>query len=254
MNILVTGAASGIGLATAHLLHSRGHTVILWDIDSEKLEPVAQLLDVQFSCVDVTNYEQVTSATQSVITNFQTIDAVIHCAGIAHVGLFDQISIEQHQQTISVNFVGTVNVAHATIPYLKTSHGSLILIASSSSFYGSPDFATYSATKAAIIRFAEAIRLELEENNVHVGVISPHFVQTPMLEESKKSAMYDGVSFATSAEDIALHIDKMLRLRRDVSVPKLMNKLNYFLARHFPELAPSIVRSIWQRGKKRRRN
>jgi len=248
MGIIITGAASGIGLATAHLLHSKGGTVILWDINEAGLQKTAKLLNVNYAVVDVTNYQQICDA----LSQVETVDVMIHCAGIAHVGLFEKLSIEQHQQVINVNLMGTVNIAHAAIPYLKQSKGTLILTASSSSFYGPPDFATYGATKAAVVRFAEAIRLEVESDNVHVGVIAPHFVETPMLDESKKSAMFEGANYTSTADDIALEIEKALRLKKQMTVPGIMNKLNYFLSRHLPEVGSVIVRGIWQQGKKKR--
>lgn len=248
MRIIITGAASGIGLATAHLLHSKGETVILWDVNAAVKEQ-AELMKVDYAVVDVSDAE----AVRVVMAKAGGIDAVIHCAGIEHVGLFEEVPIEKQQQTVIVNLIGTLNVAHAAIASLKQSKGSLILVASSSSFYGPPEFASYGATKAAIVRFAEAIRLEWEDYRVHVGVIAPHFVTSPMLTESKKSAMFDGANFSNTPDEIALEIEMMLRKRKAFVVPNAINKLNYFLSRHLPELGPMVVRMIWKQGKKRRK-
>jgi short-subunit dehydrogenase len=248
MRIIITGAASGIGLATAHLLHSKGETLILWDYN-ESLKEQAALMKVDYAIVDVRDADAVKAAMQAA----GNIDAVIHCAGIAHVGLFEEIPIEQQQQTVIVNLIGSLNVAHAAIHPLKQSKGSLILLASSSSYFGPPEFASYGATKAAIVRFAEAIRLEWEVYGIHVGVVSPHFVTTPMLNESRKSAMFDGANFSDSPDEIAVEIERMLRTKKAFVVPNAMNKLNYFLSRHIPELGHTVVRFIWQQGKKRRK-
>jgi short-subunit dehydrogenase len=167
--------------------------------------------------------------------------------------LFEEIPIEKQQQTVMVNLIGTLNIAHAAISHLKKSKGSLILLASSSSYHGAPEFASYGATKAAVVRFAEAIRLEWEAYGVHVGVVSPHFVTTPMLNESRKSTMFDGSNFSNSPEEIAEEIARALAKRKAFVVPNAMNKLNYFLSRHIPELGPGVVRFIWQQGKKRRK-
>jgi short-subunit dehydrogenase len=248
MRIIITGAASGIGLAAAHLLHSKGEIIRLWDVSEAVIEQ-ANLMKADYALVDVRNAQAVKEA----MARVGAIDAVIHCAGIAHVGLFEDIPIEKQQQTVMVNLIGTLNIAHAAIGYLKKSKGSLILLASSSSYFGPPEFASYGATKAAIVRFAEAIRLEWESYGVHVGVIAPHFVRTPMLEESRKSAMFDGANFSNTPDEIALEIEMMLRKRKAFVVPNAMNKLNYFLSRHLPELGPTVVRMIWQQGKKRRK-
>jgi short-subunit dehydrogenase len=247
MRIIITGAASGIGLATAHLLHSKGEELILWDY-SESIKEQAALMNLDYAIVDVRDSNVVKAAMEQA----GSIDALIHCAGIAHVGLFEEISIEKQQQTVMVNLIGTLNIAHAALHPLKQSKGSLILLASSSSYFGPPEFASYGATKAAIVRFAEAIRLEWEKYGIHVGVISPHFVTTPMLDESRKSAMFDGANFSNTPEEIAREIARMLETRKAFVVPNAMNKLNYFLSRHIPELGPTVVRLIWQQGKKRR--
>jgi NAD(P)-dependent dehydrogenase (short-subunit alcohol dehydrogenase family) len=154
MRIIITGAASGIGLAAAHLLHSKGEIIRLWDVSEAVIEQ-ANLMKADYALVDVRNAQAVKEA----MARVGAIDAVIHCAGIAHVGLFEDIPIEKQQQTVMVNLIGTLNIAHAAIGYLKKSKGSLILLASSSSYFGPPEFASYGATKAAIVRFAEAIRL-----------------------------------------------------------------------------------------------
>lgn len=247
MRIIITGAASGIGLATAHLLHSKGENLILWDYN-ESLREQAALMNLDYAIVDVRD----SNAVKAAMEQAGSTDAVIHCAGIAHVGLFEEIPIEKQQQTVTVNLIGTLNIAHAAIPYLKQSKGSLILLASSSSYFGPPEFASYGATKAAVVRFSEAIRLEWEKYGVHVGVVSPHFVTTPMLDESRKSAMFDGSNFSNTPEEIAREIARMLETRKAFVVPNAMNKLNYFLSRHIPELGPTVVRLIWQQGKKRR--
>jgi short-subunit dehydrogenase len=249
MRIIITGAASGIGRATAHLLHSKGESVILWDVDEAGLKELAAIIKADYALVDVRDARMVKDAMATV----GAMDAIVHCAGIAHVGLFEDIPIEKQQQTVMVNLIGTLNVAHAAIAYLKQSKGSLIFLASSSSYFGPPEFASYGASKAAIVRFAEAIRLEWEGYGVHVGVIAPHFVNTPMLDESRKSAMFDGANFSNTPDEIAQEIAGMLRTKKAFVVPNALNKMNYFLSRHLPELGPMVVRMIWQQGKKRRK-
>ncbi|MEO1166588.1 MAG: SDR family NAD(P)-dependent oxidoreductase [Chloroflexota bacterium] len=253
MGFIITGGASGIGLATAHLLHSKGKAIMLWDTNQPTLEEQSKLLHAPCAVVDVTDSDAVMQAMQTASEQLGKITGVVHCAGVAHVGMFEDLTIKQHQQVIDVNLKGTVHIAHAAIPYLKQTQGSLVLIASSSSFYGPPDFATYAATKSGVVGLAQALRLELEDAGVHVGVVAPHFTETPMLEESKKSPMFEGANYTSTADDIAVAIDQMIRLRKATAIPGVMNKLNYFLATHLPEVGTTIVRAIWKQGKRKRK-
>lgn len=178
---VVTGGASGIGFEVAKLLHRRGAQVALWDNNRERLQTAVETEASALVCVvDVTDPAQIDAATQTLIAHWGGIDGVIHCAGIAKVGVFSDHSVEQFRRVVEVNLFGTIATAHTFIPYLKTSHGSLILLASVSGFYGSPEFAVYGATKAGILNFAQALRIELHGTGVHVGIVCPHFVDTAL--------------------------------------------------------------------------
>jgi NADP-dependent 3-hydroxy acid dehydrogenase YdfG len=106
---IVTGAASGIGLATAKLLKEHGARLMLWD-RSAQLETVANELRAPFALLDVTDVQQVQTAMENASRQLETIHGVIHCAGVLRTGLFEEIGLEAHQEIIAVNLIGTLNV------------------------------------------------------------------------------------------------------------------------------------------------
>jgi short-subunit dehydrogenase len=178
---IITGAASGIGLSVARRLKAEGAWLALWDANAEGLRALAPELGAARSTVDVTQLEAVRSALAEAKALLGGIDGMFHAAGILNAGLFEQVEVEAHRQVAEVNLFGTINVAHAVLPCLRQSRGSLVLMASSSAFYGPPEYAVYGATKAGVLNFAQALRAELSGSGVHVGVVSPLFVATPML-------------------------------------------------------------------------
>ena len=181
-NFVVTGAASGIGLATARLLYQRGARLALWDRDADGLGKIAAELDAHTITVDVTQPESVESAMAKSIDHLGKLDGLVHAAGILNAGLFDQKQIDSHRSVVEVNLFGTVNVAYAALPHLRLTCGSLVMVASSSAFYGAPEYAVYGATKAGVLSFAQSLRLELDGTGVHIGVVCPLFVSSPMID------------------------------------------------------------------------
>lgn len=181
-NFIVTGAASGIGLATARLLHHQGARLALWDQSAEALEQVATELSACACPVDVSQPASVRAAMEASLAFLGSLDGVIHAAGILRAGEFEQIEVDAQRRIIEVNLFGTINVAFAALPALRQSRGSLIMLASASAFYGSPEYAAYGATKAGVLSFAQSLRVELAGTGVHVGIVCPLFVSSPMLK------------------------------------------------------------------------
>jgi NADP-dependent 3-hydroxy acid dehydrogenase YdfG len=184
---LVTGASSGIGAATARRLHEDGWKLFLWDVTEGPLKETAERTNASWSVVDVTDTEAVRSALNSIDSN---LDAVVHSAGVLHIGLATDMPAEQHRRMIDINLWGTVNVVTAVLPKLKAAGGMLVMMGSTSAFYGPPEYASYGATKAGVLSFAQALRIELHDTEVDVAVCNPMFVAGPMLDNLPSSSRY----------------------------------------------------------------
>lgn len=239
---LITGAASGIGLATARLLASRGGQLILWDVNEAALTAVGAELGADTAVVDVTDSDQV----QTHMASCGALNGVIHSAGIIFTGLVADIPIAKQQQLINVNLGGTVVVAHAAIPYLKASRGSLVLMASTSAFYGPPEFGTYGATKAGVLGLAQTLRLELEADGVHVGVVCPFFVQTPMIEAGKTTKLYDRFGVAHTPEEVAQAIAQGMEKRRFMIWPNRNPAFFHWLSHVAYPFGHQLMRFFWR--------
>lgn len=181
---LVTGAASGIGLAVARRLTGLGARLALWDRDADGLDEAARQLQPAFTRAgDVGLVDVVARGMTLTLEHLGGLRGVIHSAGILRTGSFEALPIEEHHRVIETNLLGTINVAHAALPALRQTRGSLIMLGSVSAFYGSPEYASYGATKAAINNFAQALRVEYADQGVHIGVANPLFVDSPMFRQ-----------------------------------------------------------------------
>ena len=240
--IIITGAASGIGLATAKLLSKQDANLVLWDLNTEQLTKIGQELNAKTAVVDVTDFNQI----QEEFAKHPQIDAIIHCAGIIFTGLVSEIPIEKQQKIIEVNLTGTLNICHAAIPYLKKSHGSLILMSSTSAFYGPPEFATYGATKAGVLDLAQALRIELEQDGIHVGVVCPFFVQTPMIDEGQKTKLYGRFGVAHTPEEVAEAIINSLNKRQFMIWPNKNPAFFHWLSHIAYPIGHHLMRWFWK--------
>ncbi|MBC9250365.1 short-chain dehydrogenase [Pseudomonas alcaligenes] len=186
--ILITGAASGIGAATARLFHSRGWRVGLLDINHAALaELAAELGGVWHAELDVTD----AGAVREALADFCALHGgqlrlLFNCAGILRFGHFAEISVEEHAQILRINVLGLLQVSHAAFPYLRgTPEAQVINMGSASGLYGTPHMASYSASKFAVRGLTEALELEWRPHGIRVGDLMPPFVRTPMVESQR---------------------------------------------------------------------
>lgn len=192
-SIFITGAASGIGRATAQLFAQQGWFVGLFDTNTEGLEEVQAIIGKQNSCahfIDVSQMEAVKTALDFFASHTdQTMHLLLNNAGILHMGLFEKITLEQHKQILDVNIFGIINCTQQALPLLKnTPNSQIINMSSASAMYGIPEFASYSASKHAVRALTEALSLELERYKIRVNDIMPSFVSTPMVNDAPTKA------------------------------------------------------------------
>lgn len=246
---VITGGGSGMGNATARLLLSLGARVALWDVSQNCPERAAEIGAIGM-CVDVTQPDSVAAALDATLQAFGKIDGVLNAAGIMVTGLLDSIDVRQQKKMVEVNLGGSVIVAHAVIPHLRKTRGSLVLFGSVSAFYGTPEFATYAATKAGVLSLGQALRVELEDDGVHVGVFNPHFVQTPMLagENSEASFVKSRSVFVTTHQPDAMAraIVHGIASRRFMIVPSWRERLIYALSRYAEFTGHRLMKSNWK--------
>jgi NAD(P)-dependent dehydrogenase (short-subunit alcohol dehydrogenase family) len=225
--ILITGAASGIGLAAAKHFHSLGYVVGMADINLALLNQVTQQWDntrLRLFQLDVCDFAQVKQVVMTFCSEHNnSLTVLLNNAGILEIGAFEAVSIEQHQRTLNINVNGVMNLCHAAWPYLKNhSNSTVINMSSASSDYGVPELASYSASKFAVKALTEALELEWKKYGISVCDVMPPFVATNMLTSQQNSAkVLHRLGVNITVQDVVAVIDKQVRrpkTHRTVSV------------------------------------
>jgi NAD(P)-dependent dehydrogenase (short-subunit alcohol dehydrogenase family) len=182
---LITGGSSGIGRATALRLASFGARVAVAARTASALEEVvheAKTLGVEALAVptDVTDREQCRRAVETTVAHFGRLDVLLCSAGVSMRGMFADAEPAALEHIMRVNFFGTLYPTYFAVPHIKRSRGSLVAISSLTGKRGTPSYAIYGASKFAVRGLYDSLRLELAADGVHVGVVSPGFVATPL--------------------------------------------------------------------------
>jgi NAD(P)-dependent dehydrogenase (short-subunit alcohol dehydrogenase family) len=206
-NIVISGAASGIGAATARLFHARGWRVGLLDVDAQALGALAAELDGAWHTrLDVVD----AGAVRAALADFCAqsggqLRLLFNGAGILRTGAFVDIELEQHARLVQINVLGLLNLCHAAFPYLKaTPEAQVINMSSASALYGVPQLASYSASKFAVRGLTEALELEWREHGIRVGDLMPPFVDTPMVRnQARRPPVMRRLGVRLQAEQIA---------------------------------------------------
>ena len=183
--VVITGASSGIGEASAHAFARKGCNLVLAARNKAALDDVAEVCR-RFGCnvlvvpTDVTKPQQVKDLAMRA-AEFGPIDIWVSNVGVGAVGQFHQTPMKSHEQVIKANLIGHMNDAHAVLPFfLRQGYGVFINMISLGGFAAAPYAAAYSASKFGLKGFSEALRAELSEfPKIHVCDIYPAFVDTP---------------------------------------------------------------------------
>ena len=193
---IVTGAASGIGRATALRLAKEGAHVVVTDIDLEKAKEVANEIKASggkaiVMKVDVTKSEDTTRMAESALDEFGRIDILVNVAGggaRARRTLLRDSTEDVENQMLSLNLKGVLNCTRAVIGHMMDRQsGKIVSIASMGGMIGIPKDSVYTAAKAGIIGFTKALAKEVASHGIHVNCVSPGAIETkgmPYLDEA----------------------------------------------------------------------
>jgi len=184
--VVITGASSGLGEATARLLSSQGAVVVLGARRINRLRSLAEELNRNGGkalaiSTDVTHYDQVKYLVDSAVQTYGRIDVMINSAGVMPGSPLERLKIEDWNQTIDVNIKGVLYGIAAALPYMKQQKaGHIINISSVAGHKVGPGFAVYAASKNAVRVLSEGLRQEVKPYYIRTTIISPGAVATEL--------------------------------------------------------------------------
>ncbi len=202
---IITGAAQGIGEATARRFVAEGAYVILVDRQEEQLKNlVSQLNDfASYYVLDITNRDALSTFVKDVADKHKRIDILVNNAGITKDSLTIKMTDEAWSDVINVNLKAPFMLVQEIFPMMKEQNNGVILNASSVSSLGNIGQANYAASKAGIIAMTKTWALEFARYNVRVNAVAPGFTATPMVNtvpEKVKDALIDKIPLKRFAE------------------------------------------------------
>jgi NAD(P)-dependent dehydrogenase (short-subunit alcohol dehydrogenase family) len=253
--VLITGAASGIGAATALELVAQGGTPVLVDCDAEPLAQMAQRCGPQtlYWVADVTQLQAMQEVVDKTISKLGRIDIVFANAGVAAFGPVAYIDPEAWKRCFEVNVFGVFNTIRAALPVIMQQRGYVLINASSSSFAHPPVMSAYAASKSAVEAMGNSLRIEMAAHGVGVGVVHAGWVRTPLVTEGAlhpgfvrlRATMPGPMNSETSPEETArVIVQGMLQRKRRIWVPawlKILFALRALL--HMPFAERELLRA-----------
>ncbi|WP_328358979.1 SDR family oxidoreductase [Mycobacterium sp. NBC_00419] len=186
--VFITGAAAGIGRATALTFARNGYRVGGYDVDVAGLESLREEIagfggDVTTGRLDVTDADDWSAQLSAFTGPSGRLDILVNNAGVLTEGPFAEVPLATHRRMIDINVFGALAGLHAAFPYLRgTPNSQVVNMCSASALYGQPELATYSATKFALRALTEALELEWRPHGIRVFAMWPLFVQTAMTD------------------------------------------------------------------------
>jgi NADP-dependent 3-hydroxy acid dehydrogenase YdfG len=231
--VVITGASSGLGEATARLLARQGASVVLGARRNDRIKALADELvgaggKASSVATDVRDREQVKRLVDSAVESFGRIDVMLNNAGVMPLAPLERLKTDEWDQMIDVNLKGVLNGIAAALPYMKEQKsGHFINVASVAGHKIIPDGTVYCATKFAVRALSEGLRQEVKPYNIRTTVISPGAVATELLEHiSEKTIQAQTKDFvskiAVPAETFARMVAFAINEPADVDVNEIL--------------------------------
>ena len=183
--VIVTGAGSGIGAATARRFWAEGASVVLAGRTEETLAAVAEELDEERSLVQVCDVAIGSDGRQLVedaIARFGRIDVLVNNAGTGTVSGFLDMPFAHWHRTIEINLDGVFNMTRAVLPSLLDSRGAIVNVSSVCGSGGDPGLSAYNASKGAVVLFTRSLAIDWGPRGVRVNCVCPGLIDTPMAD------------------------------------------------------------------------
>lgn len=228
-NVIITGAANGIGKAVAQIL--KNENLILIDIDDKGLEETAKELSTDYYVCDLSDANQISNVISKVNEHYDKIDCLINCAGMWISGdmskleqpIFDEMNtLDRIKSVIDTNIFGTIAMIKSIFPIMqKQSYGQIININSQSGVMCEPPFPIYNATKQSTNAFRKAIQDDLARNNIKITDVCPGLIKTDFYVRANNELPKEIMENGLTPEDVAKTVKYVFDLPHEITVPSL---------------------------------
>ena len=247
--MIITGASSGIGLASAKLFASLGARLSLAARSIDKLEELAPELGPEnVLCVktDVSREEDCANLINRTVGKYGRIDILVNNAGLSMRAMFRDLDLSVIRTLMDVNFWGTVYCTKYALPYLLDSKGSVVGVISIAGYAGLPARTGYSSSKYAIRGFLDTLRIEHLYDGLHVMVFAPGFTASNVrnaaltADGSQQGRTPRDEGKMMTAERVALYLAKGLAKRKSEMILTPIGKLTVWMSKRFPRLTDRL--------------
>ncbi len=228
-NVIITGAANGVGKAVATIL--KNENLILVDVDADCLEKTAQELDSKFFVCDLANANEIEYVMEQINNQYDRINCLINCAGMWISGdmskleqpIFDEMNtLSRIKMVIDSNIFGTVAMIKSIFPIMKKQgKGQIININSQSGVTCEPPFPIYNATKHSTNAFRKAIQDDLARNNIKITDVCPGLIQTDFYKRANNELPTEVMDTGLTPEEVAQTVKYVFDLPHEITIPSI---------------------------------
>ncbi len=255
--VYLVGGSSGIGLAAGRLFANMGSDVIIFARNTTGLEKAVIEIDafkasdsqkISWLNLDISKKDDIKTVMAEAVKTFGEPDILINCAGRAYPHYFEEVTDEQLDDTMAINFTGQWHTIKTLLPYLKKNKGYIVNVSSMVGFLGVFGYTDYAASKFAVMGFSEALRSELRKFGVGVTVLCPPDTDTPgfKVENTTKPAETIAVSEGgglMTPGDVAVEMIRGMKKGSFLVIPGFDGKLVYTMKRFAPWLVDMVMSS-----------
>lgn len=228
-NVIITGAANGVGRAVAQLL--KNENLILLDIDEKNLKELSSKGNSKYYLCDVSDDEQIINVINDISQNYETIDCLINCAGMWISGdiskteepIYNEMNnLSRIKKVIDTNVFGVIGMVKSIFPIMKEQgYGQIININSQSGVMCEPPFPIYNATKQSTNAFRKAIQNDLAQNNIKITDVCPGLIQTDFYKRANNELPSNVMDTGLTSEDVANTVKFVFDLPHEITIPSI---------------------------------
>ncbi len=238
--VLITGAASGIGLCTAEEFAKAGAELVMTDIDAEGLDRAVDRLRatgavVHGRVVDVSDRVAVDAMAKWVLEELGDLDILINNAGIGHSGELAETSLDTWERLVAVNFWGPLYHVYAFLPrMIERKRGHIVNVSSGQAFFRLPTWGAYATVKLALGGFSEMLRFEVSKYGIKVTTVYPFMVDTPFYRGIEGDTLAGRLSmrlvpyYSMSPERVGRILFKAVKKQKPVEMVSVLNDVGYY--------------------------